>query len=124
MDDFDGTDENSPDRIRPEFRRLIARGNVTRVELEEIRCNSWEWELLVPVLTDQAFVEQMQRALDNCHTTRKRPFATYNQAIEGLYAPELLRRFKQLREDGPSECPNCGAWHVAPGACPHREAKT
>lgn len=97
MDDFDGLDENSTDRIRPAIKNLIERGNITPSELEEIRCNSWEWEAIVPALNDEAFVVQMQRALENCFTSRERPFITYNQAVEGLYAPELLRRFVGLR---------------------------
>lgn len=92
LDDFDGLDENSNERIRPEMQNLIRRGNVTPAELAELRCNSWEWEALVPALTDEAFVERMQHALDNCFTRRERPFSTYNQAVEGLWAPELLRR--------------------------------
>ncbi len=94
MDDFDGLDETSDERIRPEIQNLIRRGNVPPAELSEIRCNSWEWEALVPVLSDEALMKRMQHALDNCFTTTKRPFRTYNQAIEGLWAPELLRRFK------------------------------
>ena len=79
--------------VHPEIRKLIERGNITPAEVAELRCNSWEWEALVPALNDEAFVEHMQHALDNCFTTRERPFTTYNQAIEGLYAPDLLRRF-------------------------------
>lgn len=94
LDDFDGTDENSTDRIKPEIRALIRRGNVTPTEVAELRCNSWEWEALVPALNDEAFIERMEHALENCFTRRERPFTTYNQAVEGLYAPELLKRFE------------------------------
>lgn len=82
------------ERIRPEIRALVERGNITPAELLEIRCNSWEWEALVPAMTDEAFVERMQYSLDNCFTRRERPFTTYNQAVEGLWAPELLKRFQ------------------------------
>lgn len=84
----------SASKIRPEIADLVRRGNVTPAELTELRCNSWEHEALVPALSDEAFVERMQYALNNCLTTRERPFATYSQAIEGLYAPQLLRRFQ------------------------------
>jgi len=94
LDDFDGLDENSNERIRPEIKNLIARGEITVAELEELRCNSWEWQALVPALSDEALVKQMQHALDNCFTTHRRPFSTYNEAVEGLYAPELIRRFR------------------------------
>lgn len=80
--------------ISDEIRALIQRGNVTLEELNELRCNSWEWQALVPAMTDEAFVDRMQYALDNCHTPSKRPFSTYNEAVEGLWAPELLKRFR------------------------------
>ena len=82
--------------ISDEIRALIQRGNVTLEELNGLRCNSWEWQALVPAMTDEAFVDRMQYALDNCHTSSKRPFSTYNEAVEGLWAPELLMRFKLL----------------------------
>lgn len=87
------------ERIRLEIAALVKRGNITPEELKTIRCNSWEHEALVPAMTDEAFIERMQYALDNCFTTRERPFSTYNQAIEGLYAPELLRRFQAAAGD-------------------------
>lgn len=82
-------------RVRPEIRSLVERGNVTQTELNELRCNSWEWEALVPAMTDEAFVGSMWHALENCFTPTTRPFVTYNKAVEGLYAPELLKRFKR-----------------------------
>jgi hypothetical protein len=86
--------EDLKPRVRPEIRDLAKRGNVTSAEVAELCCNSWEWEALVPALSDEAFVKRMQYALDNCFTTRERPFVTYNAAVEGLYAPELIRRFR------------------------------
>ena len=85
-------------RIRPEIAALVARGNVTQAELNELRCNSWEWEALVPAMTDEVFVGSMWHALENCFTPTTRPFVTYNKAVEGLYAPELLRRYKTIRK--------------------------
>lgn len=93
LDKPDGFADLEP-RIRPEIEKLAKRGNVTPAEVAELRCNSWEWELIIPAMNDEAFVNQMQRALDNCFTTRRRPFSTYNEAVEGLYAPELIRRFR------------------------------
>ncbi len=85
------------DHISSKIRALVDRGNVTLEEYREIRCNSWEHEALVPVLSDEAFTEALEHALKNCFTARERPFVTYNQAVEGLYAPELLKRFKRAR---------------------------
>lgn len=86
------------EHISPEIEALIARGNVTLVELIGLRCNSWEWQALVPAMTDEAFIDRMQYALDNCFTPHRRPFSTYNEAVEGLWAPELLKRFKRLSD--------------------------
>jgi len=88
----------SEEMIRPEIRALIQRGNVTPEETASLRCNSWEWQALVPAMNDDAFLAAMQHALDNCFTTRRRPFTTYNEAVEGLYAPELIRRFREFKE--------------------------
>jgi len=81
------------EHVRPEIQALAKRGNVTPAETAELRCNSWEWEHLTPAMNDEAFVAQMEHAIGNCGR-RKRPFTTCNEAVEGLYAPELLRRFK------------------------------
>jgi hypothetical protein len=106
------------ERIRPEIRSLVERGNITSAELREIRCNSWEWEALVPAMNDEAFCERMQYTLDNCLTRRERPFTTYNQALEGLWAPELIRRFKaQLNNEQLTQaCKNIG-FDLTCGAC-------
>jgi hypothetical protein len=84
------------EHVRPEIQALAKRGNVTPAEVAELRCNSWEWEHLTPAMNDEAFVARMEHAIANCGH-HKRPFTTYNEAVEGLYAPELLRRFKQLK---------------------------
>ena len=86
------------ENIRPHVRELISRGNETLAELNDLRCNSWEWQALVPAMTDEAFVDRMQYALKNCFTPQTRPFSTYNAAVEGLWAPELLKRFDKLRD--------------------------
>jgi hypothetical protein len=82
--------------IRPEIAALIARGNITLTELNELRCNSWEWQAMVPAMNDEAFVDRMEYALKNCFTSARRPFSTYNEAVEGLWAPELIRRYKMI----------------------------
>lgn len=83
------------ERIRPSIRALIDRGNITLEEIKTIRCNPLEWQAMVPAMNDEAFCERMQYALDNCFTPRP-PHTTYNQAVEGLYAPELIRRFRSV----------------------------
>lgn len=104
--------------VRPEIQTLVARGNVTLTEYREIRCNSYEHQALVPALNDEAFVVAMQHALDNCFTGGERPFSTYNKAVEGLYAPELLRRFRvQLNDEQLVQaCKNIG-FDLTCGGC-------
>lgn len=92
------TDDDTVERIRPEIQALIRRGNVTLAEIQEIRCNSWEWEALVPAFDDAAFVDRMQYALDNCAQGKSRPFTVYDDAVKGLYAPELLKRFQRAAQ--------------------------
>lgn len=81
--------------VRPEIQALAKRGNVASEEIAEMRCNSWEWEHLTPALDDKAFIERFRHALHNCGVN-KRPCSTYNEAVESLYAPELLRRFEPI----------------------------
>lgn len=83
------------EHVSPEIQALLRRGNVTPAEVAELRCNSWEWELLVQVMTDDAFVARVEHALENC-SRHKQPFVSYDEAVQGLYAPELLRRFKAI----------------------------
>lgn len=85
--------ESLDEHVRPEIQVLAKRGNVTPEEVAEIRCNSWEWEHLIPAMNDEAFIARMEHAVKNCGYY-KRPYTTYNEAVEALYAPELLRRFK------------------------------
>jgi len=83
--------------IRPDIQKLIDRGNVTPAEVAELRCNSWEWEALIPKMNDEAFVRFVEHALNNTGVNQiRRPFATYDDSVKGLLAPELLRRFRSL----------------------------
>lgn len=82
------------DHVRPEIQELVRRGNVTAAEFAELRVNSWELEALIPALTDEAFTKHFEHVFANCSIERRRPFSTYNEATIGLYAPELLRRFR------------------------------
>lgn len=84
--------------IRPEIQALVKRGNITPDDLKELRCNSWEWEAMIPVLTEEAFLMRMEHALANCGAHRH-PLASYNEAVEDAYAPELLRRYKLVSRD-------------------------
>lgn len=85
------------DFIRREIRELVARGNITLKENESIRCNSYERELMIPALTDEAFVKQMTYCVGQC--SPRRDSATYDAAVTGMYAPELLKRFKRVSRE-------------------------
>jgi len=86
---------NEEPRIRPEIQALVDRGNVTADEVMELRCNSWEWEAIIPAMNDQAFMRRIANVLHNCTRSGARPFVTYDDALKGLLVPELLRRFRR-----------------------------
>ena len=81
--------------IRPEVRNLARRGNVTWAEYEALRMNSWEQEVLHQSLTDEALICLLETImLPNCSTDRKKPAATYNDAVINNFVPELIKRLK------------------------------
>lgn len=94
MSGFFGPKEIDLEYIRPEIQALVKRRNVTLEELSNLRINSWERDALVPVMTNEALIDRAEYAVANCFVTRERPFCTYNQAVEGLFAPELIKRLK------------------------------
>lgn len=81
------------DNIGDDFKALIARGGVTYDEVKGLRGNSWEWDALVPALTDEAFLQMLQHRLDNCSRVRMPP-VTYDEAVIGVWTPELVRRYR------------------------------
>lgn len=82
--------------IRPEIQLLINRGGVTRGEVKELACNSWEWEALVPRLDDEAFLAQMDHVLKNCEFDKRRPARSYNEELYLVHAPEAMKRLRDL----------------------------
>lgn len=83
--------------IRPEIRALIERGNSTLAEYNDLRCNSWEWEALVPALSIEALIAATEHTIKNCSRARS-PALTYDEAIHSVYTPELIKRLKALAE--------------------------
>lgn len=60
------------DLIRDEVRKLYARGNVTWEEWQTLRLNSWEFDYLIPALTDEALLNNLEKnILPNCTRTEK-----------------------------------------------------
>lgn len=79
-------------QIRPEIQALIDRGRVTLAEYMSLRCNSYEWEAIVPALDDRAFFAALRHCLDNCSQIA-RPAASYDEAAIAVYLPDLKRRY-------------------------------
>ena len=89
--------------VRPEIQELANRGELINLEeWKELRLNSWEQEELYPHLDDEAFIHVFQHTLDNCGPMRqKRPCAVYDEAMRFIFIPEILKRFKYLKEEAP-----------------------
>lgn len=81
------------DFIRQEIRDLIARGGVTLDEWKALRMNSYEREVLVPALGDEALCYHVESCLAQCGRTRSPP-STYEEAVVGLLVPELVKRLR------------------------------
>ncbi len=96
--------------VRPEIRALIERGKITVDELKDLRCNSYEWEAMVPALSIEALIHQTEHAIDNRRTKSKTkyetqrfaiapiehvPALTYDDAIGRVFAPQLIGRLRQ-----------------------------
>jgi hypothetical protein len=84
------------EHVRPEIRALVQRGRVTSAEVAALRCNSWEWEALLPAMTDEAFEARVEHCLKNCSPARS-PAGSYDEAAYAVYLPELLKRLKRAR---------------------------
>jgi hypothetical protein len=84
------------EHIRPEYRVLIERGDVTYEEFKDLRCNSWEFDAFYKVLTDDAFLTVLENTiLPNSSIHRcKTPAGTYDESLISVFTPELIRRFK------------------------------
>jgi hypothetical protein len=87
--------------IRPHVRALIDRGKITLDEYKELRCNSWEFEAMVPALSLDALLWASENCIRNCSRV-SRPATTYDEAMHAVYGPELIRRltlFRDAREE-------------------------
>ena len=96
MVDFSQYISGSSDKIRDCIKRLRQRGNITKEDIRELGCNSWEWEHLIPGYTDAHFMDTYKYFMDSCGNVRS-PAVTYNEAMCGHMAKEVLRRFSGWR---------------------------
>lgn len=86
------------DKIRPHIRALIDRGKITLEEYKELRCNSWEFEAMVPALSLEALLWASENCIHNCPRVSL-PATTYNEAMHAVYGPELVRRLRLFQEE-------------------------
>lgn len=86
------------DNIRPNIRALIERGKITLEEYKQLRCNSWEFEAMVPALSLDALLWASENCVRNCSKV-SRPATTYDEAMHSVYAPELIRRLRLFQEE-------------------------
>jgi hypothetical protein len=66
-------------------------------EYEEMRINSYERRLLFPLFSDKLLLKDMKYAMNQAGYGEIWKFSVpqhYNDAIENLYLPELIRRFE------------------------------
>lgn len=59
--------------------------------------NSFEREALMPLLSDEALIEDIEYCLKNCSSRSRRPCVTYDDALVELYVPLLIERFKHAK---------------------------
>lgn len=85
------------DCIRPEIRELANRGNITFEEYELLRLNSYEQELLYPVMTDSCLFRLIEEViLPNCSVKYRRgPAITYDESLIHNFVPILLERLRK-----------------------------
>lgn len=86
--------ERHAKHIRPEVLALVARGNVTLEEWQSFRGNSYEFHLMYGVLDDEAFAYAFEYNVKNCAPPLTPPYITYDEALRGFFAPEILKRWR------------------------------
>lgn len=91
--------ESILEMIRPEIQKIADRGNLTWEEWQEIRCNSYEQEILYPIMTNDCLIKTIEKyILPNCRPT-KSPAITYDESLAANFVPILIERLK-------NECKN------------------
>lgn len=86
--------------LSPEVLALVKKGKqITYDQFNSRPMNSYERESLFPLLDDDALIKLTEKFLENCcsgHVPGIRPCSTYNEALEVLLVPLLLKRFKEV----------------------------
>lgn len=66
---------------------------ISKQEWVGMRLNSWEREMLLPQIDNEAMIWEVESCLKNCAVPRRyRPAITYEEIVIGRHVPELVRR--------------------------------
>lgn len=118
---FPTFEERHAAHIRPEMLALSKReAPVTLAEWQALRVNGYELHIIAPRLDDEAFAYAIEHNLKNCRLPGVAPYRSYDEALVGFYAPEMLRRWRAAfaaRFPPSDPCDLCGQpFDVAPHA--------
>jgi hypothetical protein len=81
------------DHISDEIKWLAERGKAISLEaFRGMRLNSYEREFLVPYLTDELLISQVEYYTKN---SERHSRATYDGQLQDVLVPELLKRLKR-----------------------------
>ena len=87
------------EHVRPEFQEIAVQNRTIELhEYEEMRMNSYERAFLLPYFSDEVLLQMIEYARRNSSTRSYPVPVTYNDAIIDAYMPELMKRFRVLKE--------------------------
>lgn len=107
--------------VRPEIQELYDKQEPIGVlTWSNLRLNSWERHLLLPLVTDAVLLGQLNMAMGNISmkpkTQYSHPPATYEESLMTTLVPELLKRYyakafcepaSKVRPDSGEDVPQC-----------------
>ncbi len=93
------------EHVRQEYQELYNAGQPIPIEVwKQLRMNSYEREILVPLLTDDAFVWMIETHFKSGGMEELSEFSTppvtYSVAVEKRLIFQLLRRFQNKLKEG------------------------
>ena len=79
---------------------LLNNTKITLAMLHELRTNSYEQEIIYPLLDNNALAHTIKTALNNCSQYNEfKPATTYDEALIHLFIPLLLSVSTKLQEE-------------------------
>ena len=100
--------------VRLHIQCLAERGNVTMEEMEAVRMNSYERDLLIDRLDDAALIANFEYCLHQCVPMLRIVATTYDEAVIHRLAPELMRRYKAVMQQKSYETRLAAVEHLPP----------